>query len=104
MRSIYITIGEFLMESPIVTQWNHDLQDFIAYWNQELDNIRRRRVDSNECVEIMDTFHKNMDYLLLRRPAEIIEDEYIGQLQPLLNKLDASLAMALCSMKFETSS
>jgi len=99
-RTDYIYTGE-PMDEIRHQEWIHDLQDFISYWNQELDDISRRKVDSDECSEIMDSFHKNMDFLLLRRPADIVEEDFIGQLRPLLNKLDSSLAMALCSVKFE---
>jgi len=83
--------------------WMQDFQEFISFWEKEVDVLKERKLDSEECCEIADLFHRDRDLLLCRRPTTMFEEEIISRLEPLANKLDASLAMALCSIKFDDS-
>jgi len=76
-----------------------DLREFLMYWEREVDMLKEKQLDSEECSEIADLFHRDRDLLLCRRPLGVAEDDIASRLQPLAGKLDASLAMALCSMR-----
>jgi len=78
-------------------EWTHDLQDFIQYWEKEVDELKERKVNSDECCEIVELFHRDRDLLLSRRPSAFTDEDVIVQIEPIANKLDVSLAMALCS-------
>ncbi|MFH1101275.1 MAG: hypothetical protein V1726_04485 [Methanobacteriota archaeon] len=81
--------------------WMQDLQEFISYWEKEVDVLKERKLDSEECCEIADLFHRDRDLLLCRRPTNVFEEEVVSRLLPLTSKLDVSLAMALCSIKLK---
>jgi len=79
--------------------WAHELIEFIQYWEKELDALKEKKLDSDECSEIMDLFHRDRDLLLCRKPLGFVEDGVMMQLTPLSVRLDASLAIALCSTR-----
>jgi hypothetical protein len=82
------------MDLNVEDNWVKDLHEFISLWEHEINNIRNMRLNSDECSEIMEIFHRDMDLLLCRRPVGFLDD-IVSKLEPLSNELDTSLAMAL---------
>ena len=92
--NIYLVVH---MESSSEENWVKDLHEFVSHWEEKVANIKEKRLGSQECTEIADLFQKDQEVLLSRRPVGVSDDHVFVKLQPLANKLDASLAMALCS-------
>jgi len=86
------------MELTDEEKWSLDLQQFISHWEKEVDGLQEKQLDSDECGEIVEQFHKTKDMLLCQRPVNLTDDNVLSKLEPLTNKLDNSLAMALCSI------
>lgn len=79
--------------------WATDFEEFMAYWVKAVDVLKEKHLGSEECTEITLLFHRDRDLLLCTRPSNISDDDLVSKLQPLEQKLDASLAIALTSMR-----
>ena len=87
------------MESTSAEEWTKDFQNFLEYWLNEVDVLKEKHLGSEECYQISDLFQRDRNILLCMRPTSISDDELVSKLQPLTQKLDTSLAIALCSMR-----
>ena len=87
------------MEENVEETWMRELQEFISHWENEVNSIQEQQLDSRECSNIVEHFQRERDLLLCKKPVGISDEHSVIRLEPLANKLDASLAMALCSIK-----
>lgn len=85
------------MNDDTIQQWTDDVQAFLTYWQQEVVIIKARKLGVVECAEISDHFRNHMNQLLIRRPSGTMHVDVLGEFELLINKLDNSLARALCS-------
>lgn len=77
--------------------WYAEVEDFFVRWNEEADSIKEKVLDSIECSAITKMYHKNQDDLLLRRPVDLADQTLMRRFEELDNKIQSSLAMALCT-------
>jgi hypothetical protein len=85
------------LEANAGQTWMKELQDFISHWEQESEEIKERKLNQKECFTISESFQRDRDGLLARRPVGLSDEEVLLRLKPLDGKLNSSLAMALSS-------
>jgi len=74
--------------------WMKEFYDFVSHWEKEIDSLKSMKINPEECNLICESFHKDKNMLLCRKPSSFNDDELISKLNPLVNKLDSCLAMA----------
>ena len=89
------------MEMGTKIDWVTDIHAFINHWEREVETIKNQQLDADECNEITKLFQQDKDMLLSKRPVDISDEHALMEIQPLADKLDASLARALCSVSIK---
>ena len=82
------------MESEVEKIWRLNVENVISRWERETETLKDKTLNPDECHKISDMFHKDTNWLLVRKPAETIDDDIITRLDQLDNKLNSTLAMA----------
>ena len=77
--------------------WMEELDNFISSWENEVEIIRQKSLDLDQCNTISEMFQKSSNGLLIRRPAGLSDEEIFSRLEQLDNKINSVLAMACCS-------
>ncbi len=88
---------EFESESKT---WRQEAEYFITRWEIETEQIKEKNLDPDQCCQISDTFHRDADGLLVKKPAAPIHNDIVARLDRLENTLHSTLAMVCtCSKK-----
>jgi hypothetical protein len=82
-------------------KWYNELDEFVSRWENEVEELKDKKLNAKECTEISKMFHNGEDSLLLRRPVGLSDRTVFNRLETLNNKLHSSLAQALCSVSSE---
>ncbi|MEM0493152.1 MAG: hypothetical protein QXS02_04265 [Candidatus Thermoplasmatota archaeon] len=75
--------------------WIKEFNDFVTYWEREIDSLKNTAIDPDECNVISELFNRDKNILLCKKPSSFTDDEFISHITPLTTKLDVCLAMAL---------
>jgi len=78
-------------------RWYAELEEFISRWENEAEELKQKKLSTDECTMISKMLQKGEDELLLKRPAGFSDLTVSHKLDDLDKKLNSSLAMALTS-------
>ena len=81
-----------ILESDVSENWKNEFENFISHWEKEVEILKGRTLDLDECCRISDLFRKDRDGLLINKPLEL-SDEIFLKFDQLDNKLCSALAM-----------
>jgi len=87
--------------SDVKKDWWDEFEKFISRWEGETQSIMEKSLNPEECNKINDIFHRDSDSIMVRRPADISDEEIITRLEELDGRLNSVLAMA-CTSELKT--
>jgi len=85
---------------PESKTWQQEAEYFITRWEIETEQIKEKNLDPDQCCLISDTFHRDSDGLLIKKPVVPVHNDILARLDQLENTLNSTLAMVCtCSKK-----
>lgn len=84
---------------PESKTWQQEAEYFITRWEIETEQIKEKNLDPDQCCLISDTFHRDSDGLLVKRPVNFSDTDILVRLDQLENTLNSALAMVCTCLK-----
>ncbi|MEM0467389.1 MAG: hypothetical protein QXL17_06995 [Candidatus Thermoplasmatota archaeon] len=79
--------------------WRQEAEYFITRWEIETEQIKEKELDPEQCCQISDTFHRDTEGLLVKKPATPVHHDILVRLDQLENTLNTTLAMVCTCSK-----